>query len=277
MISRRLMIADSNGRPQQLPGDTTSNPNNPVFEPFDRTPIVGKFASFHVSEESLGFCFVTVWLNNELVAGPLMLHGGKTYNIKGDKIQIEGVRRAGEMWLELSDNGDGTGQYTRTETPLTARGAQLNIYPLMQVALYVGGPASNLWCHPNSAPGAAAPMVMGSAMRLSSLSIINRVGYTSSYWDAVFPAVFNVDPDTQSIVNVRRLSGSIPTTAGIFAVNSFDFNPWDRAGIVAIPSATNPGGVSPATVIQFMVDGYNTFSRKAEFGYLGMGSGSVLV
>lgn len=276
MISRRLMIADSNGRPQRLPGDTTSNPNNPVFEPFDRTPIVGKFTSFHVSEESLGFCFVTVWLNNELVAGPLMLQGGKTYNIKGDKIQIEGVRRAGEMWLELSDNGDGTGQYTRTEGTLVARGAQLNIYPLTQVALYVGGPASNIWCHPNSAPGSASPMVMGTAMRLGSLSIINRVGYNASYWDAVFLAVFNVDPDTQSIVNVRRLSGGIPASATTIGVNGYEFNPWDRACVIAIPSATNPGGVAPATVIQFLVDGYNTFSRKSEFGYLGMGSGSEL-
>lgn len=277
MIARRLMIADSNGRPAWLPGDTTSNPNNPVFQPFYTAPVVGAFECLHVSEETTGQLFVTLWKNNQQVSAPILLYGGVTVNISADKIVPVGVRRAGEVWLQLSDQQNAF-TYTRGEQFPVSRGVQANVYPLTQIPLYTGGPLSNLWCHPLSAPGSASPMVLGTAGRLAAGAHITRVGYTAANWAAIYLAFFNVDPDTQSVVNVRRMSGALPATEVGISVNSFEINAWDRIGMIAIPSAANPNpALAPATVFQVVLELLNTYSRSAEFGYLGIGMSNELV
>lgn len=276
MIRRHLLIADSNGRPVRLPGDSTNNPNNPVFEPFYTAPVIAQFNSIHVSEETTAQLFVVVYLNNTPVSGPLLLHGGISYNITGDRIVPVGVRRAGEVWLQLSDDAI-PGQYSRGDVRPAMRGMQVNVFPLTQVPLYTGGPLSNLWCHPLSAPGAGAPMVSGTATLMSAAATIAYNGFTPANWYWLALAAFNVDNDTQSVVNVRRLTSSVSSTAANLVVISAEINPWDRIGVIAIPSAANPNpALAPATSISFIVEGISTYSRTPAFGYLGVGSSNEL-
>ena len=271
-FTRALMIADSNGQTVQLPGDATRNPNNPVFKPYYTDGITQRFNSIHVSTESTGVMFVEFWLRGTQVAPATLLYPGVVVDITADRVIPVGVRRAGEMWCMLSDTVD-TFRMTRSDLRPVFRGAQYNVYPLTQVSLYVGGPLSNLWCHPNSAPGAATPMYSGTAQTISGAALIGVTGYTAANWSTVYLAAFNVDPDTQSVVNVRRLMSNMPASPANIGTLSLEVNTWDRLGMIAIPSAANPNpALAPLTVAQFLVEGYSTYSRNIQLGYLGVGA-----
>lgn len=269
-IQRSLLTADSNGRYIALPGDTTQNPNNPVYDPFytNFSPIIP--GHIFIGYESTGIAFVEFWNNNECIGAPVLLQAGMSVYVDANRARVVGVRRAGELWI-CSGMGN-PAQFSNVSQRGTYRGMQLNVFPLTQIPLYAGGPLSNIWCHPNSAPGSATPMVMGTASYQSGAFLIGSVGYNASYWNSIGLCAFNVDPDTQSVVNVRRITSSL---ASLPSSTGQEFNTWDRLGVLAIPSATNPG-VGPGTVFQVGLEGYNTYSRKTEYGFLGVGASGEL-
>lgn len=273
-IARQLFVADSNGRPITLAGDYTMNPNNIVLEPFftDSKHCPGDW--FHVSPESTGQMFVIFQKNNRDVSDPVLLQPGLVYHIDADTIKPVGVRRAGELWI-VYGRGCAAPDYTRSDGRGNYRNIQGTIFPLSQIALYPGGPLSNIWCHPLSKPDSVAPMVCGiSGYPASSLALAQN-GYTAANWAAVHACLFNVDPATQNVYNVRRLAGAAPTA---WAVVATDVNPWDRLGVIAIPSATNPDpSLAPAVSFSFLVDFFMVYSRTAEIGYSGFGTKSELV
>ena len=277
MIFRRLMIADSNGMYVQLPGDSTNNPNNPVFLPYYTNPVVGRFTHLHVSEESTGSAFVQFWRGNTEVSGPVLLQVGKYMSVDADRIEIVGVRRAGEIWLTLSDEPMNT-LVTRGDARTPTRGMQANIIPNTQISLYPGGPLSNVWCNNNSAPDRVSDaMVSGVSSLLVSGSTILYSGYTAANWNSVHIAAFNVDLSTQNVVNIRRLSANIPSTTTAVTILTGDINPWDRLGVIAIPSAANPNpALPPMTILSAIFEGLATYSRQIEFGYLSFGTKSPL-
>lgn len=270
--ARQLFIADSNGLPVTLAGDFTQNPNNIVLAPYFRDVkyIAGEW--FHVSRESTGQAFVVFRLGSVEVSPPTLVYPGSVHYVRADSIEIVGVRRAGEIWMT---SGDGKApEYLLGENRALNRNIQARVFPLTQIALYSGGPLSNIWCHPNSAPSSVAPMVCGVSAWPTSAAPLSVVGHTAANWSLFNLCAFSVDPSTQAVYNVRRITSGTATNPVAVGV---DINPWDRLGVIAIPSATNPDpSIAPATSFQVLIDCFGVYSRKAEIGYLGMGSGSNL-
>lgn len=276
-INRVQIIADSNGEIVRLPGDTTANPNNAVYKPFYDRPVKCPGDWFMVSPESLGTAFVVFLKNNREVSGPVLLSPGMVYPIDADTIQIVGVRRAGEIWV-LFGRGSVVPSYTRAETRAAYRGFEFRVLPVTNIKLKpTDAGFSNIWCHPNSAPNSANPMVCGAALWPGAATPLYFFNYTAAHWTLLKFCVFNVDVETESVVNVRCLSSTTPTATS-FTVAAVDINPWDRLGVIAIPSAANPDPtVAPATMIGALVDCFGSYSRKAEFGYSAVGSSTNLV
>lgn len=276
-INRVQIIADSNGEIIRLPGDTTANPNNAVFKPFYNQPVKCPGDWFMVSPESLGTAFVVFLKNNREVSGPVLLSPGMVYPIDADTIQIVGVRRAGEMWIVFG-RGSAMPMYTRAEQRAAYRGFELRVLPVTNIKLRPDDAGfSNIWCHPLSAPSAANPMVCGAAVWPGAALPLYFFNYTAAHWTLLRVCVFAVDKETQSVYNVRALSSGTPTTSAATVVG-IDINPWDRVGVIAIPSASNPDPtIAPATMIGLQVDCFGSYSRKPEFGYASLGSGVELV
>lgn len=274
-INRVQIIADSNGELVRLPGDTTANPNNAVYKPFYNRPVKCPGAWFMVSPESLGVAFVVFVKNNREVSGPVLMAPGMVYPIDADEIQIVGVKRAGEMWI-VSGRGSAVPSYTTRENRAVYRAMECRILPLTQIKLRPSDVnKSNIWCHPLSAPDSASPMVCGISAWPSSAAPLYNFGYTAANWSLVNACVFAVDQETQSVFNVRRLTGAGITNP---SANTMDINPWDRLGVIAIPSTANPDPtIAPATQIGLMIDAFGVYSREPEFGYQGFGAKGNLV
>lgn len=268
--SRVQIIADSNGEIIRLPGDTTANPNNAVVAPFYSAPVQCPGDWFMASPESLGVAFVVFRRNSREISAPVLLMPGMVYPIVADEIQIVGVRRAGEMWL-LFGRGEKYPSFTRADGRAPYRAMECRILPLTNIKLQPSDANnSNIWCHPLSAPASASPMVLGVSAYTATALALYQVGYTAAHWSALQACVFAVDRATQSVYNVRRITNGAITNPG---ANGVDVNPWDRLGVIAIPSASNPDPtIAPATQIGLMIEAFGVYSRLPEFGYQGFGS-----
>jgi hypothetical protein len=280
LIQRSLLVADSNGTPVLLPGQAYTTANTPAFVPHYKSPARIAPGWLTVSPESTGNMYVELWRGGQRLSDPVLLTPGLSLYTEADTVIPVAVRRAGELWL-MSGAPERLVQDQVPATRPNYRGLEVRAFPVTQIPLVEGsGALSNIWTHPLCAPGSATPMVSGVGFFPGAALNIFLSGYTAAHWTNVGVCAFNVVRNPldglEYVDNVRRLVANTSVNNVVTSL-AIDVNPWDRLGVIALPSTSNPGGVAPATMIWTFVDASGVYSRKLDYAYGGVGSGSPLV
>ncbi len=279
-LKRSRLVADSNGAPVLIEAFPFITSDTPTFKPFYTDDVNIEPGWLQVSPESTGSAYVEFWDRTTRVSDPMYLQPGTVIYTTGTIARIVAVRRGGAMWLQ-SGGAHPFMDVSTAAQRANFRGMELRTFPVTQIPLIEGsGTLSNIWTHPLCAPGAVNPMVSGSTFMLSSGVNLNIVGHTASHWTSVHIVAFNVVRNPvdglEYVDNVRRITTNLGTSASAGTLSA-DVNTWDRFGVLAIPSGTNPGGVAPATQVWCELEAFGVYSRSPEYAFAGVGTKSQLV
>lgn len=250
----QTFLVDSNGALAGLPSDFYMVPGAQSLEVFDKSAKYCRGKWFACSPDSTGEVLVLFETSGGVVkSGPVLLTAGAVVNINADVVRPVAVRRGGVVNLMY---GEGIAPLYFQQPVSRARSNGFDTYITPSNSI---GADTNIFCHPNALPSVAIESALFSGM---SINVDYATGalpasVTASHWDELTACVFHVNPVTRDVINIRRIYNYLTGT-----VIRANINAWDRIGLIAIASATNPvPGVPPSGTFRLRGDGHGFHAR----------------
>lgn len=258
----QTFLADSNGALAGLPSDFFMVPGAQSLELFDKSAKYCRGKWFACSPDSTGEVLVQFETSGGIVkSGPVLLTAGAVININADVVRPIAVRRGGVVNL-MHGEGVAPLYFQQPVSRPRSNGFDTYITPANSV-----GAGTDIFCHPNALPSVAVGSALYSGM---SINVDYATGalpssVTRAHWDELTACVFHVNPVTRDVINVRRIYNYLTDT-----VIHANINAWDRVGLIAIASATNPiPGAPPSGTFYLRGDGHGFHARVVNSRLLG--------
>ena len=255
-LNTTTLIVDTNGQTGNVAGLVTRDYNLPQYAAFGEPTRYAAGPMYRVSAQSTADVAAVFFGPRGDITDPVHIPPGANITVPGATgFRVVWCYRAGVMFVE---HGDTTVTVEQTVAPRVSRGSTTfrgGVFPIVADTV-----ETNLWYHPSSAPGAAAPLVCGASGDLSDFFWRANPTFTASHWTHIWLVDFEVNAAGDAVQDIRRLVNL--TNQAVFPQV---MHAHRRLGVLAVPSASHPTpGTSPAVMFMFGLGLFRAYSRNVD-------------
>lgn len=255
-IKLTTLVVDTNGDAAGVAGLVTRDYNLPHYRAFGEPVRYVGGPNYRSSAQSTADVGVVFFGPRGDITDPVHLPPGGNIIVPGATgFRVVWCYRAGVLFIE---HGDVSATVELAVSPRLSRGSTTfkgGVFPITQDTT-----DPTLWYHPNSAPGAASPMVCGASGDIADFYWRANPTFTASHWTHLWLVDFEVTDDGTATRDIRRLVNL--TNQSVFGQV---MHAHRRLGVMAVPSSTHPApGTSPATMFMFGLGIFRPYSRNID-------------